>query len=293
MICLTLSYTPPLAWEALLRFLGARAPRGVEHVTASEYARTVRIDGNAGVIRVRHDGETGVHLEADASLEPVVTELSSRVRHLFDLDADPRVIEGHLAKQRLEGIGRQRRGIRVPGAFDGFELALRAVLGQQVSVKGATTLMTRLVTMIGEGIETDLPELNRLTPTVDRVADATVEQVKAIGLPTARAATIVALARRLATGALDLGAQADVQTLTRQLLDVPGIGPWTAEYVAMRAVHWGDAFPASDVALQRATGLTAAELLRAAERWRPWRAYAAIHLWMENPITTTRRAKYS
>jgi AraC family transcriptional regulator of adaptative response / DNA-3-methyladenine glycosylase II len=292
MIRLALSYRPPLAWDALLGFLAARAPAGVEHVADGQYMRTVRFGGTTGVIRVTRDS-TAVHLEADPSVESVLPELSARVRHLFDLDADPDRIEGHLAKSGLEGMGRKRRGIRVPGAFDGFELAVRAVLGQQVSVKGATTLMTRLTTMFGDVAETEHPALNRLTPTADRLAEATPEQVKAIGLPTARAATIVALARRVATGALDLNPNADVHTLTRQLLDTPGIGPWTAEYVVMRALHWPDAFPAADIALQRATGLTAAELLRAAERWRPWRAYAAIHLWTLNPTTTTRRAKHS
>jgi AraC family transcriptional regulator of adaptative response / DNA-3-methyladenine glycosylase II len=206
--------------------------------------------------------------------------LSARVKQLFDLAAEPELIEAHLSRAGLAGIVRRSRGLRVPGAFDGFELAARAVLGQQVTVKAATTFMSRFTAAFGEPLATPDPNLTHLAPTADRVADASVTRVKAIGIPAARAATLVALAGRMASGALTIEPESDVRELNRQLTDIPGIGAWTAEYVTMRAVHWPDAFPAGDIALRRAAGgVSAARLQRAAEKWRPWRAYAAMHLW--------------
>ena len=175
------------------------------------------------------------------------------------------------------------RGLRVPGAFDGFELAVRAILGQQVSVKGATTLMGRFAESFGEPVISGDARLSRLAATADRVADAGVARIRAIGLPTARAESIRLLARRVADGQLRIDPNADVRALVRQLEEIPGVGAWTAEYVAMRALHWPDAFPASDLVLRRNAGhLTTAALRRAAEAWRPWRAYAAMQLWMRD-----------
>jgi AraC family transcriptional regulator of adaptative response / DNA-3-methyladenine glycosylase II len=222
-------------------------------------------------------------MEVDASLMPALMPLRARVRHLFDLLAEPAAIEAHLMGAGLGPLDRRLRGLRVPGAFDGFELALRAILGQQVSVKGATTLMGRLVALLGDPVVTSEPALTRLTPSAERVAGERVERIRAIGLPAARAATIHALASEVAAGHLRIEPEADVPSLRRQLMELPGIGPWTAEYIVMRAVHWPDAFPASDLVLRRRTGMvSAAELIRAAEAWRPWRAYAAMRLWMSD-----------
>ena len=286
---LALSYRPPLAWDALLAFLGARSAPAVESIHDGCYARTLSVNGHTGVIRVMRDRAwvkravgalPVVHLEVSPSLLPVLLAVSSRVRRLFDLDAEPEKIASHLTASGFGPIQGEARGLRVPGAADSFELAIRAILGQQVSVKGASTLMSRFTDTFGERMETDHPLLTQLAATAGRVAQATPLAIARIGLPLARATTIHALATRVADGSLVIEPEADVCTLTRQLLDVPGIGPWTAEYIVMRAVHWPDAFPASDLVLRRAAGnLSPAGLVRAAEQWRPWRAYAAMHLW--------------
>jgi AraC family transcriptional regulator of adaptative response / DNA-3-methyladenine glycosylase II len=293
-VSLALSYRPPLAWDALLGFLGARATPGVESVDGDGYARTVCVDGHAGVISVRRPETLHVyrgkaealpvlHLEVSASLMPVLMQVSALVRRLFDLDAEPSRIGAHLSTSGLGPGSATHRGLRVPGCTDGFELAVRAVLGQQVSVKGATTLMGRLTATFGQTLATDHPRLTHVAATADRVAGASLPAIRAIGLPAARAATVHALATRVADGTLRLAPEADVRALGLELREIPGIGDWTAEYIIMRAVHWPDAFPASDLVLRRAAGnLTAARLIKTAERWRPWRAYAAMHLWMKD-----------
>ena len=276
---LTLSYRPPLAWDALLAFLSARAAPAVECVSGGVYARTMRVDGHVGVVRVsrpRPRADEPLQLEVSISLLPVLLPVVARVRRLFDLDAEPDAIATHLSKA---GLTIRERGLRVPGAADSFELAVRAILGQQVSVKGASTLMSRFMAAFGEPLVTDHALLTHLAATAERVAAASVMEIASLGMPRARATTIFELARRVASGELVIEAESDVRVLSRQLLDVPGIGPWTAEYIIMRAVHWPDAFPASDLVLRRVAGVSAAQLLRRAEEWRPWRAYAAMHLW--------------
>jgi AraC family transcriptional regulator of adaptative response / DNA-3-methyladenine glycosylase II len=290
---LALSYRPPIAWDALLAFLGARAAPAVESIQDGVYARTLSVDGHSGIIRVSRPRASIVressvssaalpvlHLDVSASLLPVLLAVSARVRRLFDLDAEPEKIVSHLSSSGFGPIRGEARGLRVPGAADSFELAIRAILGQQVSVKGASTLMSRLTESFGAPIATDHPQLMRLAATAERIAQATPSAIATIGLPLARATTIHTLAAHVADGSLIIEPEADVRALTRQLLDLPGIGPWTAEYIVMRAVHWPDAFPASDLVLRRSAGdLSPAKLLRAAEQWRPWRAYAAMHLW--------------
>jgi len=275
---LTLSYRPPIDWAALLGFLAARATPGVEIVEDGVYSRTVMIDDHTGMLRVSHDA-AAIRVDVSPSLVPVLMQVCARVRHLFDLDAEPDRIDSHLSS----AFGRKlRRGVRVPGAFDGFELAVRAILGQQVSVRGATTLMARLVASLGSRVE-GRGSLDLVAPSAERVAAAKVAEIQAIGLPGARAATIHGLATAISRGELTISPDADVREMTRRMLELPGIGPWTAEYVAMRAAHWPDAFPSSDLVLRRNAGnLTAAQLERASEKWRPWRAYAAMHLWLND-----------
>ena len=284
---LTLAYRPPLAWSALLGFLAGRANPGVERISSGTWSRLVRIDGCTGVIRVRAPDRNSalanhdvIVLEADATLAPALMPLCARVKQLFDLVAEPNAIETHLTKAGFGAIPKSARGLRVPGAWDGFELAVRAILGQQVSVAGASTLMGRLTHMYGEPVADSTDGFTHLPPTAERLADAGTAAIRRIGLPEARAATIHQLSTLVARGELSFEADTDVRSVMRRLIEIRGIGPWTAEYIAMRALHWPDAFPASDLVLRRAAGnLTTAKLTRLAEAWRPWRSYAAMHLW--------------
>ena len=172
--------------------------------------------------------------------------------------------------------------MRVPGAWDGFELAIRAIVGQQVSVRGATTLMGRLTEHFGEPLKS-ADGFTHLSPTAERLAEAGVDRIRRIGLPSARAETIHTLSKMVSEGTLSFAAETDARAFTRRLTEIRGIGPWTAEYIAMRALHWPDAFPASDLVLRRAAGgLTTAKLTKLAESWRPWRSYAAMHLWFRS-----------
>ncbi|OJW17867.1 MAG: hypothetical protein BGO49_30715 [Planctomycetales bacterium 71-10] len=277
-IRLTLAHRPPFAWDALLDFLRARAVAGVERVTADAYLRTVSVGGVGGWIRVepsprRHALTVDLPIAAARGLP----SLLARLRRLFDLDAAPDAIDDHLARDgRLREDVRRTPGLRVPGAFDPFELAVRAVLGQQVSVRGATTLASRFAYAFGEPIETPFPELDRLTPSPERVAAVTLDELAAIGLVRSRAECLRALAAAVRDGDVSLEPGPDPE----RLMTIPGIGPWTADYIAMRA--WGrpDAFPHHDLVLRKALGTRSpAEALAAAEPWRPWRAYAAMHLW--------------
>ena len=290
-ISLTLGYREPLDWSALLSFFAARATPGVEYVDGEMYARTISIGDVHGWIRARPAGDKrrevqkitnrrALQVEISASLTTVLMPLLARLRALFDLDADPAVIEDALAASGLEAQVRARPGLRVPGAVDGFDLALRAVLGQQVSVKGATTLAGRFAEKFGTPIETPDTRLQFGVPVASRIAAATVEELRDLGVTGARAATIHALAKEVASGRLNIEPRGDASMVIAQLLELPGIGDWTAQYVAMRALRWPDGFPASDLWLRRAAGnLTAAKLEKESTKWRPWRAYAAMHLW--------------
>ncbi len=261
-----------------------RATPGVEAVASGCYRRAVRLGRCSGVISVRNaPDEAALQVEWSASLAPVRAPLLAAIRRQFDLDADPAIVGGHFARDpRLAPLVQRCPGLRVPGALDGFELALRTVLGQQVSVRGASTLAGRLALSLGE----PLPDgaagggVTRLPVSAARLADAREAEVAAIGLPRARARTLIALARAVTAGALELVPGADVERVRAGLLALPGVGEWTAEYVLMRAVGWPDAFPAGDLGLRKAAGgISAAELRRRAEAWRPWRGYAAQHLW--------------
>jgi AraC family transcriptional regulator of adaptative response / DNA-3-methyladenine glycosylase II len=208
-------------------------------------------------------------------------ELRSRLRRLFDLDANPTVIDPFLHRHpELRPRVKRLQGLRVPGAFSGFELALRAVLGQQVTVKAATTIYGRFVDVFGERIETPESDVCRLAPGASELANASLQQIIDRGLTRRRAETVQALSRAVAEGALRLDPPVDFAAVRAALQELPGIGPWTAEYVAMRALGDPDAFPHSDLGLLNALALDKpAKLLALAEAWRPFRAYAALHLW--------------
>jgi len=234
---------------------------------------------------VTAEDNRAIRVEVSDSLAPATGVIVNRLTRLFDLGADPAAIDSHLASNGLRANVERMPGVRVPGAFDGFELAIRAVLGQQVTVKGASTLMTRLTEAFGEPVSADDPRLTYLTPTAERLASSSITAIREIGLPNARAATIHALATHVATRGIDLEPnaelQSDVGALRANLLALPGFGPWTADYIAMRVAHWTDAFPASDVALRHALGdVSPREIARIAAKWSPWRAYAAMRLWL-------------
>jgi AraC family transcriptional regulator of adaptative response / DNA-3-methyladenine glycosylase II len=279
---LQLAYRPPFDWLGLLRFLEARAMHGVEHVQAECYARTVRLGERTGWIQLRHDsGRHMLLVELSHSLTPVLPALLGRLRNVFDLDAHPDIIAQHLAQDPLlaDTVARHP-GLRVPGAFDGFELGVRTILGQQISVKAATTLAGRFIRTFGTPIVTPHPHLDRLSPTPQQIAATTPEALIRLGLVGARARSIIALAQAVASGRLTLEPGADPHRTVQQLVALPGIGPWTAHYIAMRALRWPDAFPKEDAVL-RATlgGLTPAQAERRSQSWRPWRSYATLYLW--------------
>lgn len=288
---LTLAYRPPLAWDALIGFLSGRTTAGVEWVDGRAYLRTASVGGSRGWLRVEPiDGRDALAVELAPSLLPALAEVLSRVKGLFDLAARPDAIAAHLrSNPAMAGAVDQLPGLRVPGAFDGFELTVRAILGQRISVRAATTLAGRLAGRFGEPIETPFAGLDRLGPTAERLAGVDPGDLAALGIATPRAAAIVAIARAAASGRLDLRPGKDPEAAIDDLRQYPGLGDWTAQYIAMRALRWPDAFPAGDLGLLRAAGIDSPRRLRdAAEAWRPWRSYAAMYLWTNGQFTPTR-----
>jgi AraC family transcriptional regulator of adaptative response / DNA-3-methyladenine glycosylase II len=301
---LRLAYRPPYDWDTLVRYLAPRAMPGVESIVGGEYRRAVICGDTSGVISVSHSPQDYcLILRAPVAMSHSLLTLTACVRSLFDLDADPEVIADQLETDPvLAPLVRTRPGLRLPGAWDRFELAVRAILGQQVSVKGATTLAGRLVRAHGEplaeSVATPADESDQIkdaagdnhpthlfpSPTLLAVADLTT-----LGMPRARAKAIRKLAAAVRDGDLNLTATADLEQAVSKLTALPGIGAWTAQYIAMRALREPDAFPAADLGLLRAMStktekMTPATLARRAEVWRPWRAYAAMHLWMSESV---------
>jgi AraC family transcriptional regulator of adaptative response / DNA-3-methyladenine glycosylase II len=275
-----LSFRPPFDWPAVSAFLGARAIAGVESLEDGRYRRTVRIPGDgkdhAGWIAVEPSAKKpALRVAVSASLVKVLPPVLSRVKALMDLACNPAEVS-----QALGTLAKRHPGLRVPGAFDGFEIAVRAILGQQVTVAGARTLAGRFASAFGDPVETPFAPLSTLFPTAQRVADLTPGRIARLGMPGARARTISALARAAADGRLVLVPNADVESTLEALRALPGIGEWTAQYIAMRALSWPDAFPHTDLGVMKALGEKGAKrVLEAGEAWRPWRAYAVMHLW--------------
>ena len=279
-----LSYHAPFDWPRMLRFLRARSVRGVEMVRDDAYLRTVRLGSHAGWISVRDEpDDCALLVESTPSLAPVLPALLERLRDLFDLHARPDLISAHFAHDLLlAGAVAARPGLRVPGAFDGFELAARAILGQQITVKAATTIAGRFAAALGEPIETPLAELTHLSPGAQRVSAATIDEIASLGIIQTRARSLIAIAQEMASGRLTLDAGADPAATIQQLVALPGIGAWTAHYIAMRALKWADAFPKEDIALRNALGrVSAGRAEQLSQPWRPWRSYATLHLWCE------------
>lgn len=297
-LVLRLAFRPPFDAEALLAFLAARAIPGVELVEDGTYRRSFAVEGVRSVLAVRaRRGETHLRLEVPGAASRPLAALVERVRRLFDLDADPAAVAAVLGRDpAMAERVRARPGLRVPGAFDGFELAVRAILGQQVSVAAATTLAGRLARAFGEPLaDPPHPGLARLFPAPEVLAEAPVER---IGMPAARARAVRALAAEVAKGRLVLAAPGDAEAARARLRALPGVGAWTAEYVALRALGDPDALPAGDLGLRRALArggrpVGARGLSRRAEAWRPFRSYAAVHLWAGAPPGMGTRAARS
>jgi AraC family transcriptional regulator, regulatory protein of adaptative response / DNA-3-methyladenine glycosylase II len=276
-----LAYRPPYDWESMMAFLAARAISGVEEVTADAYRRTICVAQrgavHAGWIEVRPaPRKPALCVSVSASLARVTPAVLAQVKHAFDLTCDPTVVATALGK-----LADAHPGLRLPGAFDGFELAVRAVVGQQITVRGARTLLGRIVNTFGDTadvLQAERPA--RLFPSPSRIAACDARELVGLGITNARARTLIVVARAIAAGDLRLSPGGDVDATVRSLESLPGIGAWTAQYIAMRALGWPDAFPASDLVVLKALGETRpARAVIRSEAWRPWRAYAVLHLW--------------
>ena len=279
---LRLAYRAPLAWPHLLRFLTGRGAAGVEAADGNRYLRTVALGAHQGWLAVEPiKALEALHVTLSTSLLPVLPQVLARLRRTLDLDANAPVIDAHLgADPRLAALVQITPGLRVPGAFDGFELALRAILGQQVTVKAATTLFGRFARAFGTAITTPHVALTHLAPRAEVIAQASQQQLIDRGLTTRRAETISRMAQAVASGAISLEPGPDPDAVMAAMQQLPGVGPWTAHYIAMRALRHPDAWPDGDLGLLHALQLTSHRALRAAaEPWRPWRSYAALHLW--------------
>ena len=282
-----LEFRPPYAWDTLLAYLRMRAIPGVEMTDATHYRRTVSIGQSTGWIAVSmHKTGGALNLELSPSLTPVIGAVIARVKHLFDLGALPDAVSDLLRKDPLLApTVRRLPGLRVAGAFDGFELAVRTVLGQQVSIKSATTVSGRWAAAFGTKIGTPFPQLSLLSPTAERMLEVAHEHIAVLGMVGARARCLVELAKAVAERKVVLTCASNVDAQIEALLRLPGIGPWSANYIAMRALHWPDAFPSGDLVLMRAANATQKQLQARAKAWQPWRAYATHYLWQSVGVT--------
>ncbi len=305
-LVLRLGYRPPYDFAAMLDFLRGRALPGVERVDADAYARVIAGEDGApaGWLRIaawpgdRGAGEMhALRLELDAAQAPRLLAIVGRLRRMFDLDADPDAIGAALgADPRLRPLLRQRPGLRIPSGWDGFEIAVRAILGQQVSVAAARTFAARIAQRFGQTLHAPFADgLTHLFPTPLQIADADLAE---IGLTRARADAVRTVARAVLEGDVDFRVDRTLEDFVARWTALPGIGPWTAHYIALRAMGHPDAFPADDLVLQKAlpadgSRLTATALTAHAERWRPWRAYAVLQLWrdaMAAPLSQPRES---
>ena len=281
-LTLRLGYRPPLDFEAMLAFLRKRAIPGIDRVDAHAYTRVLGPAAASTLIEVTAAPQRPELLLRIGQADPrLIPDIVRRVRRLFDLDADLRAVHATPAREPLLAQGIERRpGLRVPGGWDGFETAVRAILGQQVSVAGATTLAARLVERHGALREGMPAGLDRVFPSPRELFDAPLET---LGLPRSRAATLRALAAACLDGRLHFGAGQRLEDFIQRCTALPGIGPWTAHYIAMRALALPDAFPAGDLILQQVLGqperLSERQTEARSQAWRPWRSYAVLHLW--------------
>jgi AraC family transcriptional regulator of adaptative response / DNA-3-methyladenine glycosylase II len=299
-VSILLPYRPPYDWPAMLAFLRARAIPGVEAVSRDGYARTIEIAGAHGTVAVRPSAGNALRATIQFPQLSALPAIVARLRRVFDLAADPEVIGAHLAEDpALAPLVAARPGLRVAGAWDGFELAVRALLGQQITVTAAVGIAGRLVATYGKplaGATLGFDGLTHVFPAPERLAE---DDLSTLGLTRSRAAALGSLARAVMADPEIFGPRPSLEEAILKLRALSGVGEWTAQYIAMREMREPDAFPAADVGLMR--GLMRAmadrkgrrpspgELLARAERWRPWRAYAAQHLWASQGMSYDRR----
>jgi DNA-3-methyladenine glycosylase II len=290
-----LPFNPPFDWHRILAFFAGHLTLGVEAVIDDVYTRNIEFNDSVGVLSVSMaPDETCLIATVRGDVSRYIDDLIEPITHMFDLHAAPdRIAQGLSSDPWLGTLVQARPGLRVPGSFSGFELVVRTIVGQQVSVKGATTIIGRLVQRAGVRIQDHNEQLGWQFPTPDALARVDLEK---IGMPGKRVQTLQRVAAAVASGELSLSANhGDISELRRQLLAMPGIGPWTVEYIAMRAWRDPDAWPASDLVLmnlmtQQDPSLTRLSLHKTrAEAWKPWRAYAAMHIW-NSAVDTTGRA---
>jgi len=285
-----LSFRPPYDWQSMLDFLRARACPGVEFVDENKYMRTVFIDKITGWLSVSlSEKQSALIVTLSASLAPKFLQILTRLKRLFDLQSNPELIEGQLGN-----LAKEYPGLRVPGAFDQFEVSIRAILGQQVSVKTASNLFGRLAKQFGSKITTPFLELNLITPQASDLATTIPDELSALGIMPARAKTIITFAKSYIDHKLNLQPGVDYESTISKLIALPGIGEWTAEYIAMRCLAWPDTFLHGDLGIKKALGITSKKaLLQETEKYRPWRAYAAMHMWksleIKEPIVSKHR----
>ncbi len=289
---LRLAFRPPYDWSQVRDFLAARAVPGVERVGEREYARTVACEGGYARISVRPlDDDHALELRVHGAPPTALFALSSAARRMFDLSCDPGPIVSALRQDALlSPIVRRHPGLRIPGTWEPFECAVRAIVGQQVTVAGGRTLLARLVARAGQPVSGGAPGLTHLFPDATMLASADLD---GLGLTTARVRALRALAAAV-LGGLDLNASA--VDVVAALVELPGVGAWTAQYVALRGLGDPDAFPASDLVLRQAaaagdTPLTTRALEERAESWRPWRGYATVHLWSSMSAASASRQR--
>ena len=285
-----LNFRPPYHWEGGLSYLAARATPGVEAVVNGSYRRTISLNGTDGYFEVSLDEERDALVARIEFGDPqLLFFIVERIRAMFDLNADwATIVHALKSDPMLAPAMEADPGLRVPGSWNGFELTVRAILGQQVTVKGATALAGRLAAKFGKPFS-GLDGLTYIFPTAEVLADS---RLTGVGLTGARAETVRALARAVASGKIDFEGVVDTEKFLGRLCEIPGIGNWTAQYVAMRALREPDAFPSSDLGLLRALKLNGyRELESRAEAWRPWRAYAAMYLWKTGSKPTKRTEK--
>ncbi|MBJ2206291.1 DNA-3-methyladenine glycosylase 2 family protein [Pseudomonas carnis] len=278
-----LAYQPPYDWASMLEFLSARAITGLETVVAGVYRRSISVAGRHGWVSVEPGAGDWLEVTVDFPEPAAMPEIERRLRRMFDLDAVPEVINAQLAQDPLMAqLVAARPGLRLPGTWDGLELAIRAVLGQQITVVAAIRLAGKLVAQYGQPLQTPHAGITHLFPTPEVLAAA---DLTTLGMPKARGRTLSGVAQALLDDPQLFEPKASLQDGVARLVALPGIGEWTAQYIAMRQLREADAFASGDIGLINALAaleggpVSARQLLARAEAWRPLRAYAAQHLW--------------